>query len=173
MKLLNGPVSFYGAKVRIAAAEKGIALEVEDVAFDLRKSPPYLGHPEVDRINPQRQVPVLIDEGLEIFDSTLIQEYFEDLYPEPALWPSEPRNRAAARLIELKIDEVWFPKVLKARDYLRSPPSPEADAARAAALAVYPQIEAVLGDRSYLDGPFTYADPAAWLLLLFGDLLGV
>ena len=35
-------------------------------------------HPEVLRINPKRQVPVLIHDGLEIFDSTQIFEYLED-----------------------------------------------------------------------------------------------
>ena len=78
MKLLNGPVSMFGAKILIAAAEKGIALEVEYVPYDLA-SATYRDHAERDRINPKRQVPVLIDQGLELFDSTLIFEYFEYL----------------------------------------------------------------------------------------------
>ena len=110
MKLYTGPVSMFGAKVLIAAAEKGIVLDIENVPYELATAS-YPGHPEVDRINPKRQVPVLIDQDLELFDSSLIFEYFEDLYPEPPLWPGEPRRRAAARLLELKADEVWFPKL--------------------------------------------------------------
>jgi len=47
----------------------------------------------VVRINPKQQVPVLVHGDLEIFDSTQIFEYLEDLVPAPALWPSEARAR--------------------------------------------------------------------------------
>jgi glutathione S-transferase len=60
------------------------------------------------RINPKRQVPVLIDDGVEIFDSTQIFEYLEDRFPDPPLWPREPAARARARQLELKSDEVFF-----------------------------------------------------------------
>ena len=41
-------------------------------------------HPEVLRINLKRQVPVLIDAGVELFDSTQIFEYLDGRWPEPA-----------------------------------------------------------------------------------------
>ena len=53
-------------------------------------------HPEVVRINPKRQVPVLVDGDLEIFDSTQIFEYLEDLVPSPPLWPVGAAARARA-----------------------------------------------------------------------------
>jgi hypothetical protein len=58
----------------------------------------------------KRQVPVLVDGDIEIFDSTQIFEYFE---PHPPLWPAEPAARARARLLELKSDEVFFPHVIR------------------------------------------------------------
>jgi glutathione S-transferase len=89
----------FGAKAEIAALEKGLPVQVFMVPYGPKEgySPK---HPEVARINPKRQVPVLVDGDLEIFDSTHIFEYFEHLKPEPALWPAEPRARAAARLLE-------------------------------------------------------------------------
>jgi glutathione S-transferase len=51
-------------------------------------------HPEVLRINPKRQVPVLVHGAVELFDSTQIFEYLEELQPEPALWPREREARA-------------------------------------------------------------------------------
>ena len=86
MKLYSGPLSMFGAKVQIAAIEKQLAFDLEMVPFNMQDgySPK---HPEVLRINPKRQVPVLVDGDLEIFDSTQIFEYFEDLKPSPALWP--------------------------------------------------------------------------------------
>ena len=60
MKLLSGPLSMFGAKVEIAAREKDIEFELVMVPFDpARGYEPK--HPDVSRINPKRQVPVLID----------------------------------------------------------------------------------------------------------------
>src|SRR5678815_3691784 len=86
MTLYSGPLSMFGAKVQIAALEKRLDFELVMVPYDSRQgySPK---HPEVLRINPKRQVPVLVHGALEIFDSTQIFEYLEDLQPEPALWP--------------------------------------------------------------------------------------
>jgi glutathione S-transferase len=111
MKLYSGPVSMFGAKAEIALLEKGIAHEREFVPFDLRTL--YQPrHPVVLRVNPKQQVPVLVDGDLELFDSTQIFEYLEDVAPEPPLWPREPRARARARLLELRSDEVFFPHVI-------------------------------------------------------------
>ena len=85
-------------------------------------------HPEVLRINPKRQVPVLIDGDVEIFDSTQIFEYFESIKPEPALWPTEPPARARARLLEHKSDEVYFRR--SATDGHEGPRRPRAVEAR-------------------------------------------
>jgi len=49
------------------------------------------------RVNPKGQVPVLVHGSLEIFDSTQIFEYLEDLQPTPALWPRDIVERARAR----------------------------------------------------------------------------
>lgn len=172
MKLYNGPVSMFGAKVLIAAAEKGIALEVENVPYRPR-SFTYEGHPEVDRINPKRQVPVLIDQGLEIFDSTVICEYFEDLVPEPSLWPAEPRSRAAARLMELRADEIWFPKLRQLGQFVRDPTSAEAVEARAQALEAYAEMDRALGERTWMAGVFSFADIAAYTAFLTAAFFGL
>lgn len=172
MKLYTGPVSMFGAKVLIAAAEKGIRLDIENVPYRPRTFS-YLGHPEVDRINPKRQVPVLIDQGLEIFDSTLICEYFEDLVPEPPLWPAEPRSRAAARQVELRADEIWFPKLRAIGQFVRDPASAAAQAARADGLAAYGQMDETLGERSWMAGAFSYADIAAYTAFMTAYFFGL
>jgi glutathione S-transferase len=102
--LFSGPLSMFGAKAQIAVLEKGLACEVVMVPFDMdRLYEPK--HPEVVRINPKRQVPVLVDGDLEIFDSTQIFEYLEDLKPAPALWPedqSHARRRASSNSSPMK-----------------------------------------------------------------------
>ena len=108
--IFSGPLSMFGAKVQIAALEKGIAFELVMVPFD-RDDNYSPRHPEVLRINPKGQVPVLIDDAVELFDSTQIFEYLEDRHPQPALWPAEPAARARARQLEHRSDEVFFPPV--------------------------------------------------------------
>src|SRR5271157_4729790 len=91
--LYSAPLSMFGAKVQIAALEKGLDFDLVMVPYDwhLGYSPK---HPEVLRINPKGQVPVVVHGDLEIFDSTQILEYLEDLKPTPALWPSGIGERA-------------------------------------------------------------------------------
>jgi glutathione S-transferase len=170
MKLYNGPVSMFGAKAEIAALEKGLDFEVELVPFNLqtRYDPK---HPEVLRINPKKQVPVLIDGDLELFDSTQIFEYFEDIKPEPALWPREPKARARARQIELRSDEIFFGEVMKVIN-AASRTAPETVQAMAATNALYPEMEKYLsGD--YFAEEFSYADIAFYMAQFYAGLLGM
>lgn len=171
MRLYSGPLSMFGAKVEIAALEKGLPVKVFMVPFDPKAgySPK---HPEVLRVNPKRQVPVLIDGELEIFDSTQIFEYFEHLKPDPALWPAEPKARAIARMLEHMSDEVYFPHIIRLMGLQETPDDPAALEARSGAAAFYGRMEALLADRDFLAGDFTYADIAFFMASLFGERMG-
>lgn len=171
MRLFSGPLSMFGAKAQIAAHEKAIDFELVMVAFDMqhRYEPK---HPEVLRINPKRQVPVLIDGDLEIFDSTQIFEYLEQVKPSPALWPAEATARARARLLEHASDEVYFPHIVKLMPLLKTPSDPVAVAAREAAAAYYREMESMLADREFLGGTYSFADIAFYMAQLFGARMG-
>jgi glutathione S-transferase len=171
VKLYSGPLSMFGAKAEIAALEKGLDVEVVMVPFEM-KTLYQPKHPEVARINPKRQVPVLIDGDLEIFDSTQIFEYFESIRPEPALWPAEPRTRARARLLEHKADEVYFPPIVRLIGLQGTPDDPAAVEARAAAVAFYDGMEKDIGDRQWLAGSYSYADIAFYMAQIFGARMG-
>ncbi len=71
-------------------------------------------------------------------ESAVINEYLEERYPEPALLPSDPAERAAARLLIFRHDEFTKPYYALRRE------EPGADVEFAAALAA---IDAVLGRR--------------------------
>ena len=169
MKLYSGPLSMFGAKAEIALREKGIAFDLEMVPFEMKVlyEPK---HPEVVRINPKRQVPVLIDDGpggdLELFDSTQIFEYVESLKSEPALWPADPKARARARLLEHKSDEVYFPHVVRLMS------DPKAPGAHEATARFYDEMERTLGHREWLGGSYSYADIAFYMAQLFGERMG-
>ena len=161
----------FGAKVQMAALEKGLAFELVMVPFDFtRLYEPK--HPEVLRINPKRQVPVLVHGDLELFDSTQIFEYLEDLKPAPALWPREPRARARARLLEHQSDEVYFPHIVRLMGLQDQLQGDAAQAAIAAANAFALRVDAQLDGRDFLAGDFSFADIAFYMAALFGERQG-
>jgi glutathione S-transferase len=171
MKLYSGPLSMFGAKAEIAALEKGLQFELVMVPFEMATLyRPW--HPEVLRINPKRQVPVLIDGDLELFDSTQIFEYFETIRPDPPLWPAEPKARARARLLEHKSDEVYFPPVVRLMGLQDAPDDPAAVEARAASAAFYDALERTLDGGQWLAGSYSYADIAFYMAQLFGARMG-
>jgi len=157
----------FGAKAEIAAHEKGIDFELVMVPFEM-KTLYQPKHPEVARINPRQQVPVLVDGDLEIFDSTQIFEYLETIKPEPALWPADPKEKARARLLEMKADEVYFPPIVRLMGLQATPDDPAAIEARAVALRFYDAVESSVGTQPWLVGGFTYADIAFYMAQLFG-----
>ena len=171
MRLFSGPLSMFGAKVQIAAHEKNIDFELVMVPFTMKEG--YAPkHPEVLRINPKRQVPVLVDGDLEIFDSTQIFEYLEDIKPHPALWPGTAAARARSRRLEHESDEVYFPHIIKLMQLWKTPLDPAAELARAGAAAYYRTMERVLDDREFLGGSYSFADIAFYMAQLFGARWG-
>jgi glutathione S-transferase len=171
LTLYSGPLSMFGAKAEIAALEKGVAFERVMVPYEsARGYEPK--HPEVLRINPKGQVPVLVDGPVEIFDSTQIFEYLEDLQPQPPLWPRERRARALARLLEHKSDEVYFPHVVRLMGLQKELAGAPAKAAIEAASQYYAQMESQLAAREFLAGSFSFADIAFYMAALFGERQG-
>jgi glutathione S-transferase len=159
----------FGAKVEIALREKGLEFDLEMVPYS-RQAGYEPKHPEILRVNPKRQVPVLIDEGLEIFDSTQIFEYLEDRWPEPRLWPASPLQRARARQLELGSDEVFFPHVIKLMGLRANPDPVDSPAwiqAREGIEAYYARMEKQLEHRSYLADQLTYGDIAFYMAQFF------
>jgi glutathione S-transferase len=169
VKLYSGPLSMFGAKAEIALREKNLPFDVEMVAFSQAQgySP---RHPEVLRVNPKRQVPVLIDGSVEVFDSTQIFEYLEHRYPQPPLWPASPAARARARQLELGSDEVFFPHVIRLMGLRASPDPvdrPEWIQAREGIEAYYSKMDLLLADSEWLAGEYSYADIAFYMAQFF------
>jgi glutathione S-transferase len=172
LTIYSGPLSMFGAKVQIAALEKALDFQLVMVPYTSAQgySP---RHPEVLRINPKGQVPVLTYGQVEIFDSTQIFEYLEDLQPEPPLWPCDTSARALARRLEHQSDEVYFPYIIRlmsVRDYADDP---VARASIAAATSYYQEMEKALNANGWLAGAYSYADIAFYMAALFGERHGV
>lgn len=81
-------------RCRIALNLKGVGYEFESVHLKqgAQKSP------EFARINPQKLLPVLItDDGADLTQSLAILEWLDETYPDPALLPTDPLQRARVR----------------------------------------------------------------------------
>jgi glutathione S-transferase len=61
------------------------------------------------KINPDGQVPVLVHDGLVITESTVINEYVEDVFDGPLLRPEDPFWRARMRIWTKYVDEYLCP----------------------------------------------------------------
>jgi len=85
--------SAFCEKVRLVLAAKGLDATLVEVT-------PGVGQVGLFRLSGQRQVPVLVDGGEVIADSTAIALHLEERHPLPALLPADPRARARVLLLE-------------------------------------------------------------------------
>ncbi|TWG93769.1 glutathione S-transferase [Mesorhizobium sp. J18] len=98
-KVLYSPSSPYSAKVRMAAAYAGVA--VEPVIVDTNAEPPLL----IDN-NPLGKIPVLVtDDGESIFDSRAITQYLNRISGN-ALFPRNAVKRTEAERLEALADGI-------------------------------------------------------------------
>lgn len=180
MLLYSGPLSLFARKVEIALVEKNIAFDRVLVSFSQTQG--YAPkHPAVVTANPKGQVPVLVDDDLALYDSTVIIEYLEDKYPSPSLFPREPGERARCRLLELEADEVLLVPV-RALMFRSEPPGPDtvhreeqecaAVKAEDVILANYAALAAKLGGLEYFCGTISVADIATFMNIHHGLRLG-
>jgi glutathione S-transferase len=102
LELYNSPVSTCSQKVRMALAEKQLAWTDKPIVFARNDhlSDWYLA------INPNGVVPTLVHDGSTIVDSSVINEYLEDVFPERPLRPKSPLAVARMREWRQFIDEV-------------------------------------------------------------------
>jgi glutathione S-transferase len=93
MKLYHHPVSTCSQKVRLVLAEKG--LDFDSQIIDLQKGEQF--DPEYMKLNPSAVVPTIDDGGRVYVESTLINEYLDDAYPDVPLKPADAGERHRMR----------------------------------------------------------------------------
>jgi glutathione S-transferase len=92
MRLYTVPLSNFGNKSVIVAYEKNLDLEIVP-------PPGELGSPAYLAINPLGKIPALDVDGAVIPESEVINEYFEDRFPNPPLLPKDAAARARVRVL--------------------------------------------------------------------------
>jgi glutathione S-transferase len=93
VRIIGGYVSPYVRKVLVFLDLKRVPYEIDPIV-------PFHGDDRFSQVSPVRRIPVLIDDRVTLADSSVICQYLEDRYPEPALYPADIGERARARWLE-------------------------------------------------------------------------
>ena len=160
MRLFDVQASPNCLKVRIAARELGIRLELEPMVLANAREPEYLAR------NPSGKVPTLIDDdGFTLWESNAILLYLSDKKPELGLLGRDAAQRAdaerwlffAATHLQPWLSLLGQERVIKARRNEAPDPSVVALAERELARFL-PLLEQHLSGRDYLGDAFGVAD---------------
>jgi glutathione S-transferase/RNA polymerase-associated protein len=152
--LYDHPLSPYSQKVKIALREKGLAFEAV--------LPQGMGAGGASgafvEASPRAEVPALADGAARVFDSTVILEYLDDAYPEPAMRPAGAAARARVRMLE-EVMDTHFEAItwgLGELSWFRRAEGAQAEALQAAAArqlqGFYAWLERQLGERAWFNG---------------------
>lgn len=177
MELWSGTLSVFSAKVRIAAREKGLPFEIHELTWT--KVAKWGDKPEaLCAVSPRAQVPVLVDGDLAVFDSTIINEYLEEHFPQRPLLPADDAGRARCRMWEELADDLLAQAlpVLVSEVYLKPDGHgrdvPAVTRAQTACAAHYRRLDDALADADYLCGAYSLADIGNFLAVAFCQTLG-
>ena len=100
LKLYIGNKNYSSWSMRpwVLLQQFGIAFEEITVRFDS-----FAAGSEFRRtmaaVSPVGKVPVLVDDGLVVWDTLAIAEYLAEKFPDMALWPQDAKARARARSV--------------------------------------------------------------------------
>ncbi len=107
LELYHAEPASNSLKVLICLKEKGIDFvsHLMDIQAFEQHEPAFL------QINPDGQVPALVHDGTVIVESTVINEYLDQIFPSPPLRPENPIEAARMRVFTKYVDEYFRPSL--------------------------------------------------------------
>ena len=165
MPTLHGVgLSPFVRKARVALAEKNIQYEhIQQV--------PFGQPPEYFKISPLGKIPCLTEGDWALPDSSCIIAYLERTHPEPALYPSDPKEFGRALWYEEYSDTtlvnalttVFFQRFVRPNFFKQEPDDEIIQKALSEEIPpILDYLEGEIGDRAFLVGAhFSIADIAA------------
>ncbi len=94
----NKNYSSWSMRPWVLMKQASIAFDEVLVRFDAF-TPESRFKTELARLTPAGRVPVLVDDGLHVWDTLAIAEYLAERFPKAKLWPSDKAARARARSV--------------------------------------------------------------------------
>jgi len=101
MTIFSDPSCPFSHRTRIVMHEKNINAHIEDVIDGQWPE-------DVAAATPYGTTPVLLERDISLFDSNIINTYFDERFLQPPLMPSDPASRANARIMLHRIDKDWY-----------------------------------------------------------------
>lgn len=105
LELYHNALSTCSQKVRLVLAYKKLDFNSHEI--DLIRGDQH--NPGYVKLNPNHVVPTLIHEGKTLIESTLINEYIEEVFSDVAMMPASPAGRHSARMWTKLLDEKIHP----------------------------------------------------------------
>ena len=94
----NKNYSSWSMRPWVLMKESGISFEEVMLRFDSFDRGSKF-RTAIERVSPAGRVPVLVDDGLVVWDTLAIAEYLAERFPEKRLWPAGAQARARARSV--------------------------------------------------------------------------
>lgn len=93
LKVIGNHISPFVRKVLATCEIKRLPYRIDSIV-------PFFGGDSFAALSPLRRIPVLIDGDVVVNDSSVICEYLEEKWPQPAVLPSDPAARARSRFLD-------------------------------------------------------------------------
>lgn len=90
LQLIQAEVCPYAQRSHMCLLEKG--LEFERIEIDLHDKPAWF-----EKVSPYSKVPVLKHGEVRVYESSIVNEYLNEVFPDPPLLPRSAAARAEAR----------------------------------------------------------------------------
>ena len=165
MILFSGTTCPFSHRCRFVLYEKGMDFEIRDV--DLFNKPE-----NISLMNPYGQVPILIERELVLYESNVINEYIDERFPHPQLMPSDPVQRARARLLLFNFEREVFSQI----DNLENKDTKKNDQARTSIKDRLCQLSPIIAKSKFMLGEdfsmiVVALAPLLWRLDFYGIIL--
>jgi len=90
LEIISSKSCPFAQRSRMVLLEKGVDFVFTEI--DLENKPDWFL-----KVSPYGKVPLIRHQGAVVWESAVINEYLDEVFPEPALMPREPAGRATAR----------------------------------------------------------------------------
>jgi glutathione S-transferase len=147
IRLFSARACPFAHRTRLVLSHKHVAFEL--VEIDLQNKPVWFDR----QVSGYGKVPALEHGDVRIWESAVINEYLDEVFPEPRLLPSEPGKRAVARIWIDYANTRFAPAFGK---LLRAPSSAEQSAARTELADALVHLERAGFAQLSADGPFFF-----------------
>ena len=168
-------IRLYGSWLSPFARKVALALELKALHYDYVDGLLAEHRAELHTLNPRGEVPVLVDDGVVVINSSDIVQYLDWRYPEPALYPAAAVDRVAMRALERLADSRLDPIIVDTSFWRwaereDSPPAGLMDAAQRDLDTVLGRLEQALAPRPT---PWPFGAPGLAECAWFANLIAV